>query len=49
MQDQEPEKTAKYLRVKVVDHIKEGHPAVNIKVRGRTADLPLTVATARVR
>jgi hypothetical protein len=27
MQDQEPEKTAKDLRVKVVDHTKEGHPA----------------------
>ncbi len=32
MQDQESEKTAQYLRVKVVDHAKEGHPAVNIKV-----------------
>jgi hypothetical protein len=25
-------KAAKYLRVKVVDHTKEGRPAVNIKV-----------------
>jgi hypothetical protein len=32
MQGQEPEKAAKYLRVKVVDHTKEGRPAVNIKV-----------------
>ena len=32
MQDQESEKAAKYLRVKVVDHAKEGRPAVNIKV-----------------
>ncbi|MGE5289466.1 MAG: hypothetical protein ACM3ML_20160 [Micromonosporaceae bacterium] len=32
MQDQESEKAAKYLRVKVVDHAKEGSPAVNIKV-----------------
>jgi hypothetical protein len=29
---QEPEKAAKYLRVRVVDHTKEGRPAVNIKV-----------------
>jgi len=27
-----PEKAAKYLRVKVVDHDKDNHPAVNIKV-----------------
>jgi hypothetical protein len=32
MQGQKPEKAAKYLRVKVVDHTKEGRPAVNIKV-----------------
>ncbi len=32
MPGQEPEKAAMYLRVKVVDHMKEGHPAVNIKV-----------------
>jgi hypothetical protein len=32
VQDQESAKAAKYLRVKVVDHTKEGHPAVNIKV-----------------
>ena len=33
MEGQETEKAAaKYLRVKVVDHIKEGRPAVNIKV-----------------
>ncbi len=32
MQVKEPEKTAKYLRVKVVDHTKEGRPAVNVKV-----------------
>ena len=32
MQDQEPEKAARYLRVKVVDLAKEGRPAVNIKV-----------------
>ena len=32
MQDQESEKEAKYLRVKVVDDTKEGRPAVNIKV-----------------
>ena len=32
MQGQQPEKAAKYLRVKVVDHTKEGRPAVNIKV-----------------
>lgn len=32
MQGQEPEKAAKYLRVKVVDLAKEGRPAVNIKV-----------------
>jgi hypothetical protein len=32
MQTQEHEKAAKYLRVKVVDHTKEGRPAVNIKV-----------------
>ena len=32
MQGQESEKAAKYLRVKVVDHTKEGRPAVNIKV-----------------
>ena len=32
MQGQESEKEAKYLRVKVVDHTKEGRPAVNIKV-----------------
>jgi hypothetical protein len=32
MQDQESEKAAKYLLVKVVDHTKEGRPAVNIKV-----------------
>jgi hypothetical protein len=31
MEGQEPEKAAKYLRVKV-DHTKEGRPAVNIKV-----------------
>ncbi len=32
MQVQESEKAVKYLRVKVVDHAKEGRPAVNIKV-----------------
>jgi NADH:ubiquinone oxidoreductase subunit F (NADH-binding) len=32
MQDQKPEKATAYLRVKVVDHTKEGSPAVNIKV-----------------
>ncbi len=32
MPGQEPEKAAKYLRVKVVDDTKEGRPAVNIKV-----------------
>ena len=32
MDGQEAEKAAKYLRVKVVDHTKEGRPAVNIKV-----------------
>ena len=32
MHDQESEKAAKYLRVKVVDETKEGRPAVNIKV-----------------
>jgi hypothetical protein len=32
MQDQESGKAAKNLRVKVVDHTKEGGPAVNIKV-----------------
>jgi hypothetical protein len=32
MQDQESQKAAKYLRVKVADHAKEGRPAVNIKV-----------------
>lgn len=32
MQGQEPEKAAKYLRVKVVDHTKEGRPAVSITV-----------------
>ncbi len=32
MQVKEPEKTAKYLRVRVVDHTKEGRPAVNVKV-----------------
>ena len=32
MQVQESQKAAKYLRVRVVDHAKEGRPAVNIKV-----------------
>jgi hypothetical protein len=32
MPDQEPEKSARFLRVKVVDHAKEGSPAVNITV-----------------
>jgi hypothetical protein len=32
MPGQEPQKAAKYLRVKVVDLAKEGRPAVNIKV-----------------
>ncbi len=32
MQGQESEKAAKYLRVRVVDHTREGRPAVNIKV-----------------
>lgn len=32
MQDQESQKAAKYLRVKVVDQDSEGRPAVNIKV-----------------
>ena len=32
MPGQELEKAAKYLRVKVVDHTREGRPAVNIKV-----------------
>jgi hypothetical protein len=32
MQSQESDKAATYLRVKVVDHTKEGRPAVNIKV-----------------
>ena len=27
-----PEKTLRYLHVKVVDQMKEGHPVVNIKV-----------------
>jgi hypothetical protein len=29
---QEPDKKARYLRVTVVDHTKEGSPAVNIKM-----------------
>lgn len=32
MQVQEPEHAAKYLRVKVVDHTKEGRPPANIKI-----------------
>jgi hypothetical protein len=32
MPGQESEKAAQFLRVKVVDHTKEGSPAVNIKV-----------------
>ena len=32
MQDQETEKAAEYLRVKVVDLAREDRPAVNIKV-----------------
>jgi hypothetical protein len=32
MPGQESEKAARFLRVKVVDHTKEGRPAVNIKV-----------------
>jgi hypothetical protein len=32
MQDQESEKAAKYLRVRVVDNDKKDRPAVNIKV-----------------
>jgi hypothetical protein len=32
MQGQEPQKAAHYLRVRVVDHSKEGRPAINIKV-----------------
>ena len=32
MEGQEPGKSAKYLRVKVVDHTREGRPAVNVKV-----------------
>jgi hypothetical protein len=32
MSGQESKKVARFLRVKVVDHTKEGHPAVNIKV-----------------
>jgi hypothetical protein len=32
MQRQETENAVKYLRVNVVDHTKEGRPAVNIKV-----------------
>ena len=32
MPSQESEKAATFLRVKVVDHAKEGSPAVNIKV-----------------
>jgi hypothetical protein len=31
-QDQEPEKKPKSLRVRVVDHSKDGRPAVNIRV-----------------
>jgi hypothetical protein len=32
MTTQEQERVAKFLRVKVMDHAKEGRPAVNIKV-----------------
>jgi hypothetical protein len=32
VQDQEPEKKAKSLRVRVVDNAKDGRPAVNIKL-----------------
>lgn len=32
VQDQAPEKKAKYLRVKVVDNTKDGRPAVNINL-----------------
>ncbi|MGY1617084.1 hypothetical protein ACI797_10100 [Geodermatophilus sp. SYSU D00691] len=32
MTDQTTERTARFLRVKVVDHTKDGSPAVNIKV-----------------
>jgi hypothetical protein len=32
MSGQEPAKAARFLRAKVVDHTKEGRPAVNIKV-----------------
>jgi hypothetical protein len=32
MEDQKPEVAARYLRLRVVDHTKEGRPAVNVKV-----------------
>jgi hypothetical protein len=32
MEEQDLDRTAKFLRVKVVDHAREGSPAVNIKV-----------------
>jgi hypothetical protein len=32
VQDQEPEKKARFLRVKVVDNTKDGRPAVNINL-----------------
>ena len=32
MEKQDLDRTAKFLRVKVVDHAREGSPAVNIKV-----------------
>jgi len=39
MPGQEPEKAAKYLRVKAVDHTKEGRPAVNIKGADRSGQV----------
>lgn len=44
VQDQRPETTARYIRVKVVDHTKEGRPAAIIKVPLGVARWGLTMA-----
>lgn len=46
MQEQHLDRTAKFLRVKVVDHAREGSPAVNITVPIGVVKWGLTMAQA---
>jgi hypothetical protein len=46
VQEHELEQKARSLRIRVVDHSKEGHPAVNVRVPMRVVKFGMTMARA---